>query len=506
MINPPLLKREKLSVTEIETLDRISQLPDALLVQILSLLPTKDAFTTCLLSKRWHFLWTFVYNLIFTQESYRVFYEPNCSLKIEKFVSFVNHVLNGFVSSKITKFELDGTQLFNYTSQIKRWLSFAVEREVKHAVFLSSYTHACVLPESFCNCSSLITLYLRQCCFNDAVIVWKFLKSLKLESVILKDDEILNLLSGCPALETMELDDVGGFHCLKINSSKFKRLNLKNHRLPHDISDRSLEIYAPYLEHLEISGDLGDLQCRLVDVSSLVNAKVTFYISCIKHIRHERKEFISVDDYSCHDYHQSFSVLARDYLQKLSCATELTIGSWFTEVPCMLQFNGLLVPELKCKYLTLELCIENFDLNGVAGLLGAFPHVETLNIYMTENLLDNYFCDFEENNMDLQSWISSFVFPNLKNITIVNSILVCLNRQKRKQGFRRLVKLSQLLLKNATILKKFLVISKSRMCKNCKKCLTNCWCNFFSGLFDKLFLSRYPTNANFIFKDQVFRD
>ncbi|KAG5592516.1 hypothetical protein H5410_043030 [Solanum commersonii] len=398
MINPPLLKREKLSVAEV---DCISQLPDALLVQILSLLPTKDAFTTCL-------------------ESYRVFYEPrdeNCSLKIEKFVSFVNHVLNGFVSSKITKFELDAPQLFNYTSQIKRWLSFAVEKEVKHVVFLSSYTHACVLPESFCNCSSLITLYLRQCCFNDAVIVWKFLKSLKLESVILKDDEILNLLSGCPALERMELDD----------------------------------IYAPYLEHLEISGDLGDLQCRLVDVSSLVNAKVTFYISCIKHVRHEREEFISVDDYSCHDYHQSFSVLAQDYFQKLSCATELTIGSWFTE-------------------------------------------------------LDNYFCDFDENNTDLQSWISSIVFPNLKNITIVNSILVCLNRQKRKRGFRRLVKLSQLLLKNATILKKFLVISKSRMCKKCKKCLTNCWCNFFSGLFDKLYLSRYPTNANFIFTDQVFRD
>ncbi|XP_006352910.1 uncharacterized protein [Solanum tuberosum] len=249
----------------------------------------------------------------------------------------------------------------------------------------------------------------------------------------------------------MELDDVGGFHCLKINSSKFKRLNLKNHRLPHDINDRSFEIYAPYLEHLEISGDLGDLQCRLVDVSSLVNAKVTFYISCIKHIRHERKEFISVDDYSCHDYHQSFSVLARDYLQKLSCATELTIGSWFTE-------------------------------------------------------LDNYFCDFEENNTDLQSWISSIVFPNLKNITIVNSILVCLNRQKRKRGFRRLVKLSQLLLKNATILKKFLVISKSRMCKKCKKCLTNCWCNFFSGLFDKLYPSRSSTNAKFILQVQVFRD
>lgn len=140
-----------------------------------------------------------------------------------------------------------------------------------------------------------------------------------------------------------------------------------------------------------------------------------------------------------------------DYLQKLSCATELTIGSWSTE-------------------------------------------------------LDNYFCDFEENNTDLQSWISSIVFPNLKNITIVNSILVCLNRQKRKRGFRRLVKLSQLLLKNATILKKFLIISKSRRCKKCKKCLRNCGFNFFFGLLDKLYPSGSSANAKIIFQDQVFRD
>lgn len=51
----------------------------------------------------------------------------------------------------------------------------------------------------------------------------------------------------------------------------------------------------------------------------------------------------------------------------------------------MLQFNGLPVPELKCKYLTLELHMENFDLLGVAGLLRALRHVETLNIDMTDN-------------------------------------------------------------------------------------------------------------------------
>ncbi|KAM3322374.1 putative F-box/LRR-repeat protein isoform X1 [Capsicum chacoense] len=234
------------------------------------------------------------------------------------------------------------------------------------------------------------------------VIAWKSLKSLKLECVTLNDDQILNLLlSGCPSLETMELYDVGGFRRLETNSLNFKRLNLKNHRVPEvdsdsdvdididneNVNDPSLEIFAPYLEHLEISGNLDNLKCRLVDVSSLVNARLTFYISCIKHVRRDHGDDIGVDEYSCQDYHQGFRILIQDYLQKLSCATELTFGSWFTEVPCMLQFKGLPVPELKCKYLTLELNMESFDLYGAAGLFGALPYVETLNIDMTENHL-----------------------------------------------------------------------------------------------------------------------
>ncbi|KAF3646382.1 putative F-box/LRR-repeat protein-like isoform X2 [Capsicum annuum] len=326
--------------------------------------------------------------------------------------------------------------------------------KVEDAVFLSpEYTRVCLLPESFRTCSSLITLHLRHCRFNDVVIAWKYLKSLKLESLMLNESQIMNLLSGCPSLGTMELCDVGGFRRLEINSSNFKRL-------------RNLE----------------DLKCWLVDVSSLVNAKLTFYISCIKHKKRDRGDDTGVDEYSCHDYHQGFRILVQDYLQKLSCATELTIGSWFIEVPCMLQFNGLPVPELKCKYLTLELHMENFDLLGVAGLLRALRHVETLNIDMTDN---------HEENTDLRSWISSFVFPNLKNVKIANFFQACLevdsvssvDSQKRKRSFDRLVELSELMLKNAMILEKFVIISKRRKCKSC---LTNCESKFLLGLAEKL--------------------
>jgi len=44
------------------------------------------------------------------------------------------------------------------------------------------------------------------------------------------------------------------------------------------------EIFAPYLQHLEISRDLYDLKCMLVNVSAAVTTKLTFNILCIKDI------------------------------------------------------------------------------------------------------------------------------------------------------------------------------------------------------------------------------
>lgn len=45
------MKKPKVLGDDDGTLDRISELPDPLLVKILSLLPTKDAFTTCVIAR-----------------------------------------------------------------------------------------------------------------------------------------------------------------------------------------------------------------------------------------------------------------------------------------------------------------------------------------------------------------------------------------------------------------------------------------------------------------------
>lgn len=67
-----------------ETLDRVSKLPDSLLVQILSLLPTQEAFTTFILSKTWRYVWPYVDNFNFSHKNY---------LKTKEFVPFVDYVL-----------------------------------------------------------------------------------------------------------------------------------------------------------------------------------------------------------------------------------------------------------------------------------------------------------------------------------------------------------------------------------------------------------------------------
>ncbi|XP_059279808.1 putative F-box/LRR-repeat protein At3g18150 [Lycium ferocissimum] len=489
----PSSKKQKIGIEEQTLEDRISQLPDSLLVQILSLLPTEDAFATCILSKRWQYLWTFFYNFIFTITNHRA----------KENFSFVDYALAHSLSSKIKKFQLDCTDLYpsdrsveyEYDSLVRRCLSFAVERKVENLVFWSFVDDHCTLPESLCTCSSLITLDVKYCGFDyyHPVISCKSLKSLKLGYTVLSDENIVNLLSGCPALETMELYMVEGFCRLEINSLKLKRFKLKGYLFAQAGGD-SLEIIAPYLHHLEISGDLYDLKCRLVDVSSVVNAKLTFNIMCIKEIDNDdEEEFDDVEESddeedSCRDYHEAVYTLVQDNLQKLSCATNLTIGTWFTEVLCMLLFKGVSIPELKCKYLTLELHFKEFNLYGATGLLRTSPYVETLNIDMDTKHFDDSRCCFElpdlakGDNIDLQTWISSFVFPNLKNVKIVFSSRQCLKNHV-KWGFDKLFKLLEFLLKNATVLEKFVIILARRLCGICSM---NCLSQYLFRLAEKL--------------------
>ncbi|XP_019261705.1 PREDICTED: uncharacterized protein LOC109239579 [Nicotiana attenuata] len=244
---------------------------------------------------------------------------------------------------------------------------------------------------------------------------------MKFWTVELDDELIVKILFGCPALEAMGLNDFYGFHILEIGRSNKNLKTLKLHNFWPYYEEggdyHSLEIAAPYLQHLKISGHLLDPKC----------------------VRTEKSQvgFGHVEDDSCRDYHAAFCTLVEEYLHKLGHVTELTIGTWFAEVLFKLQLDNVQLPELKCKCLTLKLHITKYNLYGVASLLRASPHLETLNIDM----------DVDTENHD------------------------------------RLFELSKFLLKDAMALEKFVIRSKRKCCSLCSR---YCVSSYSSGLAAKL--------------------
>ncbi|KAH0645677.1 hypothetical protein KY284_033561 [Solanum tuberosum] len=151
----------------------------------------------------------------------------------------------------------------------------------------------------------------------------------------------------------MKFYSVNGLNSLLIDSKKLKSLILKDPQ--------------------NDTGNLRDLQCRLLDVSALATAKLTFTVVCGLELR------FKIPD--CHKYHETFITLIQQNIGKLRVAKEITMGAWFFEAPCMLQqFKELPDLDLKWTHLTLDLFLDYFNVNSIADLIGAATCIETLNI------------------------------------------------------------------------------------------------------------------------------
>ncbi|XP_038712126.1 F-box/FBD/LRR-repeat protein At5g53840-like isoform X2 [Tripterygium wilfordii] len=184
--------------------DRISKLPDELIIFILSLLNVKEAARTSVLSRRWHQVWTFIPSLNFDPS---VVINDLCWVRNRwfllkgrsKYVNWVNSVLKTHQGSNLDKFrvqfDLDG----NHRHHIDAWLKFAIERRVKN------------LSMDFRNFEGLLD---PQYCFPVLGNLSKRLRSgtvgfphctslraLELVAVNINADQIEYFLSNCPFLE-----------------------------------------------------------------------------------------------------------------------------------------------------------------------------------------------------------------------------------------------------------------------------------------------------------------
>lgn len=258
-------------------MDRISQLPEALLLRILSFLPAKDVVATMLLSKRWELLWMLVPKLVY-DDSYQ-------DIEYGRFSRFVDRSLTLHEAPVLDTlhFKLGKTC---GSGDIRVWIK-TVEKCCLRKLIIeidrsTSDDSSVALPRSlYTCCRMLVTLKLNNAVLVDVTSLSCFpsLKKLSLVSMKYPGDELIKMiLSSCPVLEDLAVercpDDNVTIFTVRVSS--LKRLVLHNLLLDDEDADSRFVIDTPSLECLDIA-DHRDEFCVIENtMTKIVEANVCF--------------------------------------------------------------------------------------------------------------------------------------------------------------------------------------------------------------------------------------
>ncbi|XP_042477821.1 F-box/LRR-repeat protein At3g59190-like [Macadamia integrifolia] len=266
----PVPKRVKYDKAEnpAEGEDKISNLPDTLLHHILSFLPTKYAVRTCILSKRWKYIWTSVTSLDFDDGFYDT--EPGkkrVRAKVANFMNFVDKVLIQNASS-LEKFHLKCGSSCDL-NRINTWICAAMTRKVQQLCLLISVKQSLKLPHCLFTSEYLVKLELvgnfvlnvpSSICLSSLIILY-------LEKVTFVDDiSVEQLFSSCQVLEFLTIDDCRwdnvttfDFSIPTLNCLTIYHCNSTGHKIRFNLPALTVLTYAAYAPEEFIVDDLSSL-------------------------------------------------------------------------------------------------------------------------------------------------------------------------------------------------------------------------------------------------------
>ncbi|CAI0395996.1 unnamed protein product [Linum tenue] len=259
--------------------DRISELPEGILLSILSLLSLKDAVKTSLLSGGWVNLWkSVVKELDFDAPEIQYAQSgliPAAARRI-KFKNFVNRVvrqLKDVSSGQITKFRVSFTltNQCNSKGAIDKWLKFALSKRV---IELSLVTYI-LTPESDGK-----GYVFPEDCFDHiktpaGLSDIRSIRTLRLSYVAVKAETIEHFISHCPYLEELAVRKSDLIVKLRVAAAAgSSSLALKRLEVGECWKLKTLEIdNAPCLTHFTYEG--GELvELRLENCVSLVDVNL----------------------------------------------------------------------------------------------------------------------------------------------------------------------------------------------------------------------------------------
>ncbi|XP_028806306.1 F-box/FBD/LRR-repeat protein At4g26340-like [Neltuma alba] len=175
---------------------RISDLPEPLLLHILSFLPLKEAVATSLLSKRWRTLWRSLPKLEFDDRSFD-------SLKF--FIQFVDAALHLAHLNSVQMFILDCRHSRLPPDKANIWINALVSHKLTHLELNSLLL--VTLPSSIFICNTLRVLKLTMVKVSDlSGVNLPSLEVLRLRVAVVSNFELVRrLLSNCVRLQELEL-------------------------------------------------------------------------------------------------------------------------------------------------------------------------------------------------------------------------------------------------------------------------------------------------------------
>ncbi|KAF7141225.1 hypothetical protein RHSIM_Rhsim06G0150600 [Rhododendron simsii] len=487
-----ICKRQKVALDD-EQIDRISSLPDELLAHILSFLPAKDAVKTVLI-RRFGNLWTSIHNLDFDVCSGGLSYQDR-RVNEKRLINLIRHVLILHERSDIHRFRLK-LQLnrLKLANEIDTWIRFVMRKKVKvldldfdtcgyagpegyHKLpnvvltsdiltelklvycrveprehirlrslkFLSlkdalisdktmiEIISGCPALESLflCGCYGFYELDFSSCVEPREHIQFRSLKSLSLKDMLTIDKTMIELISCCPELESLFL-----FECYGFDRLDFTSLNLKNVVIELNWKDSSrVEVSCPYVTTLNITGIE---RIDLYNVSPVVDAALEFdnhYFNCARGEYHEVKLLFE-------QLHDAVTLFTRSVL--VFTIWELTKSS---------------CPSMNWRRLVLKTMLTEWHFPGIASLLRNSPDLEMLELHIMPGTNPFYHRD--------DQWLMHFEIDGGNFWDFQQSSFYCLRSHLKTIRIRSFeiescaVKLVHFLLRKACVLEK-LVIETNR--------------------------------------------
>ncbi|CAH8384270.1 unnamed protein product [Eruca vesicaria subsp. sativa] len=263
--------------------DRISSLPDDLLIRILSRVPTKDAVVTTTLSKRWRFVWTMLPILEYKDIK-------NSDTESKSVWWFLDQSMRLYNPAILERLCIQLGPQCPVDVDVVNWVAKAVDCHVRRLFFQLLWKSEPVpLPRSLHTCKTLKELTLSEKIIVDVPcpVSLPLLETLNLLTVVYKDEEShVRLLSGFTILKYLKVvriygvdDNVRNF-IVKVPSLRSLTYSQKyqedeDEDEDEEDTDGSLVIDTPTLVYLEITDTMANT-CSLKYMPSLVEAFINF--------------------------------------------------------------------------------------------------------------------------------------------------------------------------------------------------------------------------------------